>query len=844
MRRPRGYALPLVLLLMVILAAAGAASILVMTSSAQATATVINRRQAFYACDGVGRAAMIKARDYMRTDTTPTTSELQVAVCGATSGCPNKVALTPAGFDIDTLSLATAGLQACTSNGQCASDSCQGGYCVPVLPLPNGPFRGMNARQTDLSIVIEATKAATNARCRVEENLSLGEIGLFQFFIFAEGYTDLGIPPAMTINGRVHVNGDFCAWGSPGNLKIDTVTASSRILSGDNCPRFAVGGGSGQNYSILDAATAGTSNTYRVIGDSNDATCTACTPTPGSGPWAQYALARWNGNAQDGSHSVPDLRLPVVGTAAVQDGRDVSGNPVDNSQRLKMLLDPVRPGDSASVLAQRYAAKADIVIVNGIWFRRVSGVPWPGEPIWSDHPGSYLPSCLNDEGAVLCAGGATQTDVGQAALFPGAKPSRYSYYRIGPSGQLEPDFAQRPVVSYGALVKVAPFGPTDFRPAYWNDTQAEPPLAVTSALQVVNGTRSGFRDYRVDAGLAAGNEEDKMLPLNFDVAAFTAALQDTDPGELGAMVPDFNGIIYITNTWPGWDNNFSTATTPDPVPALWPEVDDPGATATPGLIAAVNGRANTRLPYNLCATAGTPNLLNDGPLAAPGPLSAPLCTHASLTRPNALRIINGATINPAVYPAGLSIASDQGVYIVGDLNTGSAQYTGGNPLIVPVETTAPFATWRPLMIGGDAVTLLSNNWNDYEADWADARTSANRALRNPTTTTWAFASISGSVETSMSASSGGLNNFPRFLEAWSGSGQATRILGSFVVGFRSVKQWQRFPQPFTGYGVNDQYAYTAPLRQWVYDTNFNMPSNQPPGTPSFFVQAVKTWKRE
>jgi hypothetical protein len=184
------------------------------------------------------------------------------------------------------------------------------------------------------------------------------------------------------------------------------------------------------------------------------------------------------------------------------------------------------------------------------------------------------------------------------------------------------------------------------------------------------------------------------------------------------------------------------------------------------------------------------------------------------------------------------------VYILGDLNSGSANFTGGNPLIVPVESAAPFATWRPLMIGGDAITLLSNNWSDENADWSDPRTSAQRALRVPTTTTWAFASISGSVETSLTASSGGLNNFPRFLENWSGSGAATRILGSLVVGFRSVKQWQRFPQPFTGFGVNDQFAYTAPVRQWVYDTNFNLPSNQPPGTPSFFVQAVKTWQRE
>ncbi|MCC7074346.1 MAG: hypothetical protein IT383_23775 [Deltaproteobacteria bacterium] len=835
---------------MTVLAAAGTAAVIVLTSSAETSAAMINRRQAFYACDGVGRAAMVRARDYLRRDTTPTTTELRTAVCGASSGCPSKSDFAPTGFTIDTLDLATAGLQTCTSNGQCASASCQGGFCVPVLPLPNGPFRGMNARQTDLSIIIEATKDATDARCRVEENLALGEIGLFQFFVFANGYTDLGIPPTMNINGRVHVNGDFCAWGNPGNLKIDTVTASERLLTGSHCPRYAVGGGAGQNYAILDAATAGTTNTYREITDSNDATCVACTPTPGSGAWTQYAMAHWNGNAQDGSHGVPVLRLPVVGSTAVQDGRDVSANAVDNSDSLRMLVDPVRPGDSASVLAQRYASKADIVIVNGIWFKRTSGVPWPGTPIWSDHPGNYTPSCLNDEGAVLCAAGAALGDVGQAALFSGTKPSRYSYYRHGATGELAPDYAQRPVVSYGPIFRNAA---NDFRPAYYTvdpgtGAVGTAPAQTTNAAQAIEGTRAGFKDFRVDAGLAGANTEDMILPMNFDLAAFTAALQDNDPGELGSHFSDFNGIIYIVNTWPGWDDNMSTSPAPNPVPALWPRVDDAGGAATAGLVAptgAGSTRVNTRLPYHLCKTAGTANLLNDGPTAGPAALVAPDCSNA-LTRPSALRIINGATVNPTVFPAGLSIVSNSGVYIVGDLNSASGSFVGAGavPMIVPVETVAPFATWRPLMVGGDAVTLLSNNWNDQHADWQDPRDSAQRDLRVPTTTMWAFASISGSVETSMTASSGGLNNFPRFLEKWSGSGAATRIFGSLVVGFRSVYQWQRFPQPFTGYGVNDQFAYTAPTRQWVYDTNFNMPSNQPPGTPSFFVQAVKTWKRE
>jgi hypothetical protein len=832
----RAYSLPMVLMLMSILAAAGTAAVTVMTSTATATATMINRRQAFYACDGVGRAAMVKSREYIKTDATPTTAELQTAVCGSTTDCPSASTFAPEGFTVDTLTLSTTGLQACTANGDCASNSCQSGFCLPVLPLPNGPFRGMNARQTNVDIIIEATKVATNARCRIAESVTLGEIGLFQFFIFADGYTDLVIPPAMTINGRVHVNGDFCAYGS-NNLKIDTVTASGSILSGTHCPRNAIGATSSTNFNILDSATS----TYRVIGQTNDHTCTTCTPSPPTGSWKQYAQTRWSSHALDSSHAVPELRLPIVGTAAVHDGLDVSGGAVDNSLSLKMLLDPVQAGDNGSVRSQRYASKADIVIINGIWFKRATGVPWPGTPIWSDHPGVYTTNCANDEGAVVCADGAAPMGVGQATLFTGTKPSRYSYYRHD-GAQLTPDYAQRPVVSYGPLVNGALVD--DFLPAFW-DATATTLAATTTSAHVLEGMRSGFKDFRVDAGIAG--TEDMLLPMNFDLAAFTAALQDTDAGELGAhfpdgvdadTAPDFNGIIYITNTWPNWNQNMSTLATAQAVPPLWPRVDDgAGVGSTAGLAASANGRVNQRLPYNVCKTDATViDLLTAGPVVVPA------CADASLTRPNAVRFINGGTISTTVFPIGLTIATNQGVYIAGDLNSASALFVSADaiPQIVPVAVS-----WRPLMIGGDAITLLSNNWSDAHADWIDPRDSAQRALRVPTTTMWAFSSISGSVETSMTAPSGGINNFPRFLENWGiAAAPETRIFGSLVIGFRSSYQWQNFPCPFTAFGQTDKFAYTAPVRRWVYDTTLNLPSSQPPGTPSFFVQAIQTWKRE
>ena len=75
------------------------------------------------------------------------------------------------------------------------------------------------------------------------------------------------------------------------------------------------------------------------------------------------------------------------------------------------------------------------------------------------------------------------------------------------------------------------------------------------------------------------------------------------------------------------------------------------------------------------------------------------------------------------------------------------------------------------------------------------------------------------------AHGGGINNFPRFMERWSGT--PTNIKGSLVIAFRSV--YSRHPWTHGLSGVNN---YLAPERIWEYDL------------PSFFVQAVQDWDRD
>ena len=71
---------------------------------------------------------------------------------------------------------------------------------------------------------------------------------------------------------------------------------------------------------------------------------------------------------------------------------------------------------------------------------------------------------------------------------------------------------------------------------------------------------------------------------------------------------------------------------------------------------------------------------------------------------------------------------------------------------------------------------------------------------------------------------GGLENFPRFLENW--SGVVFRYTGSLVSLFNS-----RYVDGLWGNTSNGSY-YSAPTRQWQFDINFRFPERLPPGTPS------------
>jgi hypothetical protein len=167
---------------------------------------------------------------------------------------------------------------------------------------------------------------------------------------------------------------------------------------------------------------------------------------------------------------------------------------------------------------------------------------------------------------------------------------------------------------------------------------------------------------------------------------------------------------------------------------------------------------------------------------------------------------------------GLTVVSNNPVYIQGDFNTGgtgpavpsNVNGSYSDPLNPPQPQVANYNR-APCSILADAVTVTSSGWTGASgAPGASANTTVNAAI------------VSGIVPTSPvggdGAYSGGAENFPRFLEDW--GGKMFTYYGSMVELFKSNQS--------VGKWTNDPSVYNPPNRQWFFDSNFKI--KPPPGS--------------
>ena len=187
----------------------------------------------------------------------------------------------------------------------------------------------------------------------------------------------------------------------------------------------------------------------------------------------------------------------------------------------------------------------------------------------------------------------------------------------------------------------------------------------------------------------------------------------------------------------------------------------------------------------------------------------------------ALKIVNGATLNfgtsCGTVACGITIASENPVYVQGDFNA------------------PPDGSWSgpsvAASIAADAVTLLSDNWNDVNSiafPYDDSK-------RNAVQTGYRAAMIAGKTipfpeinNVQDFGTDGGVHNFLRYLEAWGTTLHYEGSLVSFFYSHQAVGNFKSAGQ-----------VYSPPTRDYHFDTNFTLgPQYLPPNTPT--LRSVNT----
>ncbi len=172
---------------------------------------------------------------------------------------------------------------------------------------------------------------------------------------------------------------------------------------------------------------------------------------------------------------------------------------------------------------------------------------------------------------------------------------------------------------------------------------------------------------------------------------------------------------------------------------------------------------------------------------------------ASASEYPALRLKNGAELG-----GGLTIASENPVYTVGNFNT---------------------VNKKPASLMGDALTFLSNSWDDSKSALAKTDRIASSSTVNASYFT-------GGQTTTSTEYGGGFENLPRFLEDWTGK--------TFTWKGSAVNLWEA--QQAVGKWSNA--FFSEPIRNWSYDTGLDDAANHPPEAPVVKIFRCTGWQQE
>lgn len=235
----------------------------------------------------------------------------------------------------------------------------------------------------------------------------------------------------------------------------------------------------------------------------------------------------------------------------------------------------------------------------------------------------------------------------------------------------------------------------------------------------------------------------------------------------------------------------------------------------------------------VAAAAGTPSSrlfpAGTGPVATFDPSSdwngVVYVESQNLSR-SGVRVINGTQIPSRGSDEGMTLATNNALYVRGSFNSDNNASTGSQTQPdYRYPTVVTGGTEKPAALAADAITILSSAWDSAADALSLTLPTSGSVPAAGADATAGFTEISAAFLTGIAPStasyySGGVENLPRLLESW--SGRTLRYRGSMVVLFQSEVATERWRD--TG------NYYNAPTRNWGFNVTFSEGA-YPPATP-------------
>ena len=187
-----------------------------------------------------------------------------------------------------------------------------------------------------------------------------------------------------------------------------------------------------------------------------------------------------------------------------------------------------------------------------------------------------------------------------------------------------------------------------------------------------------------------------------------------------------------------------------------------------------------------------------------------------------VRLSNGAQL-PSNGGLGFSVATPNPLYVWGNYNVQIAS-SAANASAGTTNT----ANTVPAALFSDSLTVLSSHWTDLSSFTIYAQTPSFQAV-DDTINAVIFSGNMPSTDNTGTGFSGGVHNFPRLLENWSGANLWLNTSLCRLWTSQMATNQFRNPYGFNPAPVNPYY--NPPTRHFAFDPNFLNLAKIPPGVP-------------